>query len=303
MPAFQLAVSDVLLGPLTSAMERASAVAEPERTGTRRRLIRGYSPAKRRHALETKSLLPEAVRVPPHRMLWPFILNCMSEAHLSAVFKFIEDNKDLALKGEKDYLVDAMSNETPDHNHRENCQRIIHEALQLPDGPYGVASLLKCISSASKTPDGREDLEARCVTSPATLALPAAHALLLLLHSEYLDVDNPGWFWTWHALLALIDVIKDVDPQLLTHTLDDDEERCAVCLNTLTEKGHMSSWTQLEPCRSAALQPLPASHHPLTIAYACQALDLLRVRGALHQERGERVSAGALSPAHVRDPC
>ena len=94
-------------------------------------------------------------------------------------------------------------------------------------------------------------------------------------HSEYLDVDNPGWFWTWQALLALTDVIKDVNPQLLTHALFDDEESCAVCLNTLTEKGHMSSWTQLEPCRSAALQPLPASHHPLTIAYACQALDLL----------------------------
>ena len=151
--------------------------------------------------------------------------------------------------------------------------------------------------------DGRISRQGASPLQPL-LHCPAAHALLLLLHSEYLDVDNPGWFWTWHALLALIDVIKDVDPQLLTHTLDDDdEESCAVCLNTLTEKGHMSSWTQLEPCRSAALQPLPASHHPLTIVHACQALDLLRVRGALHQQRGEGVSAGALSPAHVRDPC
>ena len=52
-------------------------------------------------------------------MLWPFILNCMAEAHESAVFKFIEDNKDLALKDEKDYLVDAMSEETPDHRQEE----------------------------------------------------------------------------------------------------------------------------------------------------------------------------------------
>ena len=260
---------------LTSAMERASAAAEPIRAGTHHRLINGYSPAKRKHALETKSKLPEAVRVPPHRMLWRFILNCMADAHESAVVEFIEDNKDLALKGEKEYIVAMMSKETPDHNDRKHCQQIIHEVMQLPGGSYGVAQLLRRISRASKTPDGREDLEARCTTSPATLALPAAHALLLLLHSEYLDVDNPGWFWTWQALLALTDVIKDVNPQLLTHALFDDEESCAVCLNTLTEKGHMSSWTQLEPCRSAALQPLPASHHPLTIAYACQALDLL----------------------------
>ena len=105
--------------------------------------------------------------------------------------------------------------------------------------------------------------------------LPAAHALPLLLHSEYLDVDSPGWFWIWHALLTLIDVIRDVNPQLIEHALCDDEESCALCLNTLGEKGHMGSWTQLEPCRSAALQPLPAPHHPLTVVHACQALDLL----------------------------
>ena len=177
---------------LTSAMERASAAAEPIRAGTHHRLINGYSPAKRKHALETKSKLPEAVRVPPHRMLWRFILNCMADAHESAVVEFIEDNKDLVLKGEKEYIVAMMSKETPDHNHRKHCQQIIHEVMQLPGGSYGVAQLLRRISRASKTPDGREDLEARCITSPATLALPAAHALLLLLAQRVSRRGQPG---------------------------------------------------------------------------------------------------------------
>ena len=134
--------------------------------------IKGYSPAKRKHALETMSELPQAVRVPPHRQLWPFILSCLNDVHESTVVEFIEDNRDLALKAEKDALVAAMSQMTPDPNHRKHCRQIIHQTMQLPKSRYGVASVLPRISRASKTPEGREDLQARCVVSPAALHCP-----------------------------------------------------------------------------------------------------------------------------------
>jgi len=158
-------------------------------------------------------------------MLWPFILVCLSEI-VGEVEKFIEENTDLTLKAETDALVAMMRQETPDRRLSKHCYRRIHEALRRPNDQYGVRSLLRRISGACETLEGREELES----------------------SEYLDVDRPGWFWSWHALLVLIDVIKDVKPHLLDHA-PLVEETCALCLETLTEKGHMSSWMQLEPCR------------------------------------------------------
>ena len=156
-------------------MECAPAAAEPVCAGTHRRPINGYNPAKRKRALESKTKLPEAVRVPPHRMLWPFILVCLSEI-VGEVEEFIEENTDLTLKAETDALVAMMRQETPDRRLSKHCYRRIHEALRRPNDQYGVRSLLRRISGASETLEGREELESRCGVNPPFLELHVPHA-------------------------------------------------------------------------------------------------------------------------------
>ena len=68
--------------------------------------------------------------------------------------------------------------------------------------------------------------------------------------SEHLDKDRPGPYWQLMALLGLITAIQKGDPSVLGDIGEVDP--CAICLESPHEKGSMSEWLQLEPCRCAA---------------------------------------------------
>merc|ERR1712194_794023 len=90
---------------------------------------------------------------------------------------------------------------------------------------YGVESCLGRPERARDSPGGQEELRA----------------------SEHLDKDRPGPYWQLMALLGLITAIQKGDPSVLGDIGEVDP--CAICLESPHEKGSMSEWLQLEPCR------------------------------------------------------
>ena len=86
--------------------------------------------------------------------------------------------------------------------------------------------------------------------APPTPGCRATHKHDRLGRSEHLDKDRPGPYWQLMALLGLITAIQKGDPSVLGDIGEVDP--CAICLESPDEKGSMSEWLQLEPCRCAA---------------------------------------------------
>ena len=78
--------------------------------------------------------------------------------------------------------------------------------------------------------------------------LLAARGVERLCAREYLLEEEPGPFWQLRFLLVLIRLIEESNQQGILNPRDLDRT-CAICLESVREKGAQSPWLQLEPCR------------------------------------------------------
>ena len=72
----------------------------------------------------------------------------------------------------------------------------------------------------------------------------------MCLRSEHLSEDNPGPYWQLLILLTVIDLVAELDDSgTVLGEVHVDDYVCGICLETLLEKGPVSTWEQMEPCR------------------------------------------------------
>ena len=212
--------------------------------------LRGYSVKDRQRALEEHLPLPPTIRVCPARTTSDYVL--VRLGNVSKVRVFLNGVKhQFRLKTARKEVESLMHAATPASSHRLLERRIGGIFFGGPRSQLGFEACLARLARARESPGGQEELCARCAAHPTPTPRPASavvrHAWSHLGRSEHLDEERPGPYWQLVTMLALIDVIRVGDSSVLEDIKD--PAPCAICLETLADKGSAHKWLQLEPCR------------------------------------------------------
>ena len=203
------------------------------RAALRRPRLGGYSAAQREHALRNRLRLPRAVRVPPEASAAEYVLERLENG--VAVREFLDDPANRAqLHAEKTLFIEGMRKRAPEHGRKAIEDRIRGTLTGTRGHRYSIEKVIgrmhkvRWVQTKPGEPTGRDMLRA----------------------SEYLNEERPAVFWQLRTLLLLIMIIEDLGwSERVLSPRDVHEAKCAICLESLHEKGAMSAWRQLEPCR------------------------------------------------------
>lgn len=202
-------------------------------TAEPRPFLGGFSAVQRERALSSHIPLPRAVRVPPEASAAEYVLTRLE--NVVAVREFLDDPVNKAqLEAEKTFFIKGMRTRAPERGRRAIEDRIRGTLIGTRDHRYSVEKVV-----------GRMNKVRWAETKPGE---PTGREMLRA--SEYLSEDSPAAFWQLRTLLLLVMIIEDLGwSERVLSPRDIHEERCAICLESLHEKGAMSTWRQLEPCR------------------------------------------------------
>ena len=190
---------------------------------------RGYTVEARQRALAGGAKLPLAVRVPPEILATYYVY--MRLRNVKAVRRFLDAprNERVLQASTKVMLKRALEDILP--HQRFDVRRRIHETFGgLPKSKHSVENWVALIKTMEAMPDAADRHRAR----------------------EHLDVSDPGPYWQLLCLTVLVGAIERSGQQgiLVSRSATTEEDsRCAICLDTLAEKGSGSMWMQFEPCR------------------------------------------------------
>lgn len=183
----------------------------------------GLTVQARDRALCDPRALPCAVRVAPNRSTYKYI--CERINNVEAVRKFLNDPENAdRLNDEKAVLVRHVR-AREDACRWRSIERRIHQTLRgSPDQRYSIEKCMERVSSRVRE-----------------------YSFDDLVASEYLDEACPGAFWQIRILVVLIMIIDDSDGANILAHRNAADDKCAICLDSLTEEGMTN--VQLEPCR------------------------------------------------------
>lgn len=197
------------------------------------RPLGGFSAAERERALGNQLRLPRAVRVPPEASSAEYVLARLE--NVNAVREFLDAPANKArLQAEKTNFIAGMRQRAPEHGRSAIEDRIRGTLIGTRDHRYSVENVI-----------GRMHKVRWAQTKPGK---PTGRDMLRA--SEYLNQERPAAFWQLRTLILLIMIIEDLGwSERVLSPRDVHEAKCAICLESLHEKGAMSAWRQLEPCR------------------------------------------------------